>query len=49
MVITALACFAVLLVAWILAPDERRPRARAEPELTPIVPPDLEPELASAA
>jgi hypothetical protein len=41
MVIAALVCFAILLVAWIVAPD--RPRAstvdviRHEPELQPLL------------
>jgi hypothetical protein len=41
MVIAALVCFAILLVAWFLAPDRPRasaPRAAApEPELQPLL------------
>jgi len=32
MVIAALICFAILLVAWILAPDGQTTRVRAEAE-----------------
>ena len=45
MVIAALVCFAVLLLAWVLAPDERL--AAAEPHAT--FEPELEAELAPAA
>lgn len=44
MVIAALACFAVLLLAWILAPDERRAAARPEPDVTAGVPPGVTPD-----
>ena len=41
MVIAALVCFAVLLVAWIVAPDRphsaRRPVVRQDPDLVPLL------------
>jgi hypothetical protein len=41
MVIAALVCFAILLVAWILAPDRARPAEphalEADPEPAPLL------------
>lgn len=41
MVIAALVCFAILLVAWVFAPDHpgpaRRPVVRQDPDLQPLL------------
>lgn len=40
MVIAALVCFAILLVAWLLAPDRPRaakPVVRVDPDLRPLL------------
>jgi hypothetical protein len=41
MVIAALVCFAILLVAWVLAPDRprpvRKPVVRQDPDLVPLL------------
>ena len=42
MVIAALVCFAILLVAWVVAPDRprpatRRPVVRQDPDLQPLL------------
>ena len=41
MVVAALVCFAILLVAWVLAPDSpraaSRPIVREDPDLRPLL------------